>query len=151
MSLAITLHLLASVIWVGGMFFAYMALRPVAAQLLEAPMRLTLWAQVFERFFPYVWGSIIILLLTGLWITFSVLGGMGSAGMHVHTMLMLGIIMMLIFGHIYFAPFKRLKQAVETADWAMGGAKLGQIRMLIGINLCLGLLVVVIASMGRYW
>lgn len=151
MSLAITLHLLASVIWVGGMFFAYMALRPVAAQLLEAPMRLTLWAQVFERFFPYVWGSIIILLLTGLWITFSVLGGMGSAGMHVHTMLMLGIIMMLIFGHIYFAPFKRLKQAVETADWAMGGAKLGQIRLLIGINLCLGLLVVVIASMGRYW
>jgi uncharacterized membrane protein len=151
MSLAITLHLLASVIWVGGMFFAYMALRPVAAQLLEAPMRLTLWAQVFERFFPYVWGSIIILLLTGLWITFSVLGGMGSAGMHVHTMLMLGVIMMLIFGHIYFAPFKRLKQAVEMADWAMGGAKLGQIRMLIGINLCLGLLVVVIASMGRYW
>ncbi|MDO9239917.1 MAG: hypothetical protein Q7U30_07875, partial [Methylicorpusculum sp.] len=89
MSLAITLHLLATVIWVGGMFFAYMALRPVAAQLLEVPMRLTLWAQVFERFFPYVWGSIIILLLTGLWITFSVLGGMGSAGMHVHTMLML--------------------------------------------------------------
>ncbi|MDO8842928.1 MAG: CopD family protein [Methylicorpusculum sp.] len=151
MSLAITLHLLATVIWVGGMFFAYMALRPVAAQLLEVPMRLTLWAQVFERFFPYVWGSIIILLLTGLWITFSVLGGMGSAGMHVHTMLMLGIIMMLIFGHIYFAPFKRLKQAVEMADWAMGGAKLGQIRLLIGINLSLGLLVVVIATMGRYW
>ena len=37
MAIAIPLHLLAAVIWVGGMFFAYMALRPVAASLLEPP------------------------------------------------------------------------------------------------------------------
>ena len=46
MAIAIALHLLAAVIWVGGMFFAYMALRPAAASLLEPPLRLPLWSQV---------------------------------------------------------------------------------------------------------
>lgn len=39
MPLAITLHVLSAVVWVGGMFFAWMALRPVAASLLEPPPR----------------------------------------------------------------------------------------------------------------
>jgi len=65
MALAFTLHLLAVVIWVGGMFFAYMALRPVAGTLLEPPVRQALWAGVFKRFFPWVWASIVVLLGTG--------------------------------------------------------------------------------------
>ena len=54
--LAITLHLLAAVIWVGGMFFAYMALRPATGSL-EPSIRLTLWSQTLKRFFPWVWIS----------------------------------------------------------------------------------------------
>jgi len=42
MVVAIPLHFLATVIWVGGMFFAYMALRSVAASLLEPAQRLPL-------------------------------------------------------------------------------------------------------------
>src|SRR3990167_2973089 len=150
MSVMITLHLLAAVIWVGGMFFAYMALRPVAASLLEPPVRLTLWAQVFTRFFPWVWASVLLLLGTGLWMTFGIFGGMKYVGIHVHIMLLLGIIMMLLFFHIYFAPSSRLKQAVAARDWQTGGAKLGQIRKLIAVNLSLSLLVVAIAAAGRY-
>lgn len=150
MSVAIALHLLASTIWVGGMFFAYVALRPVTAGLLEPPVRLTLWARVFERFFPWVWAAVILLLGTGLWMTFAVFGGMGTVGMHVHLMLALGVVMMLIFLHLYFAPYRKLAKAVETEDWPTGAAQLGVIRRLIGINLVLGLLVVVIASGGRY-
>lgn len=150
MSLAIALHLLASTIWVGGMFFAYMALRPVAAGLLEPPTRLTLWARVFERFFPWVWAAVIVLLGSGLWMTFAVFGGMAQVGLHAHLMMALGVIMMLIFLHIYFAPYRRLSQAVEKEDWPAGAVQLGLIRRLIGINLILGLLVVAIASGGRY-
>jgi len=58
--------------------------------------------------------------------------------------------MMLLFLHVYFAPFKRLKLAVAAADWPAGAGKLAQIRLLVGINLLLGLLVVAIASGGRY-
>lgn len=150
MALAVTLHLLAAVIWVGGMFFAYMALRPVAGSLLEPPVRQTLWAGVFKRFFPWVWLSIVVLLGTGFWMIFAELGGMANVGLHVHIMLLLGILMMLLFMHIYFGPFRRLKQAVEENNWETGGAKLNQIRLLIKINLILGLLVVIVATFGRY-
>ena len=58
MGIALLLHALAAVVWVGGMFFAHMALRPVAASLLEPPQRLALWVGVFSRFFPWVFVAI---------------------------------------------------------------------------------------------
>lgn len=151
MSLLFALHVLAAVIWVGGMFFAYMALRPVAASLLEPPVRLTLWVQVFQRFFPWVWLSVAVLLVSGLWMIFGFLGGMGGVRWHVHLMLTLGLVMMLIYAHVYFAPFRRLKLAVAAGNWADGSTRLGQIRKLIATNLTLGLLVVAVATAGRYW
>ncbi len=150
MALALTLHLLAAVIWIGGMFFAYMALRPVAGNLLEPPVRLALWSGVFKRFFPWVWLSIIVLLGSGFWMIFAELGGMANVGIHINIMLGLGILMMLLFMHAYFGPFRRLQHAVIESDWKTGGAKLNQIRVLIKTNLILGLLVVIIATAGRY-
>jgi len=150
MPLAISLHLLAAVIWVGGMFFAWMILRRVTGELLEPPLRLTLWYHVFQRFFPWVWASVIVLLATGLWMLFGTFGGMAGAGVHVHLMLVTGLAMMAIFLHIWFAPFARLGRAVAGEDWPTGGKQLARIRRLIGINLILGLATVVIASAGRH-
>ena len=125
MGVAVLLHVLGVVIWVGGMFFAYMALRPVAAVQLEPPLRLRLWAGVFGRFFPWVWASIAVILATGFWIIFAIFGGMANAGMYVHLMLTLGLVMMAIFMHVYFAPYRRLKAAVQAEDWPAGGKALG--------------------------
>ncbi|MDG1687720.1 MAG: CopD family protein [Gammaproteobacteria bacterium] len=147
--LAITLHLLAAVIWVGGMFFAYMALRP-AASFLEPSLRLPLWSQTFRRFFPWVWVSVITLLASGFWLI-KQYGGMGEVGPHVHIMLLLGIIMMLMFLHVFFAPHKKLGRAVESQDWETGAKALNQIRLLISINLLLGLIVTVIGSAGQFY
>jgi len=151
MAIAIVLHLLPAVIWVGGMFFAYMALRPVAASQLEPPARLSLWVGVFNRFFPWVFASIALILASGLWIVYAVFGGFAATGLYVHVMLVLGILMMLIFFHVFFAPFKRLKQSVAQEDWPNGGRQLAQIRIMIGINLLLGLLTIAVASGGRYF
>lgn len=150
-SLLIALHLLAAVIWVGGMFFAYVCLRPVAATQLEPPMRLTLWVGTFGKFFPWVWASVILLPLTGYWMLFSLFGGFANAPIYVHLMNGLGIIMILIYLHVFFAPYRRLKQAVLKQDWPTGGQKLGQIRMLVGLNTLLGVITVAIASGGRYF
>ncbi len=59
--------------------------------------------------------------------------------------------MMLLFLHVYFAPFQRLKRAVAASEWTDGSVHLGQIRRLVGINLLLGLIVVAVAAGGRYW
>ncbi len=151
MALLVVLHVLAAVVWVGGMVFAYMFLRPVAGAQLEPPARLTLWVGVFGRFFPWVWASVIVLLGTGFYMIFGLLGGMGGVGLYVHVMLVLGIVMMAIFLHIFFAPYGRLKRAVAAQDWPVGGKALAQIRLLVGTNTLLGLLTVAIASGGRFF
>ena len=149
MGIAILLHVLAAVIWVGGMFFAYVCLRPVAAGL-DAPVRLKLWADVLGRFFGWVWTAVVVLLATGFWMIFSVLGGMKSAGPHVHLMLGIGVLMMLLTAHVYFAPLRRLRLAVAGQDWAAAGKNLSQVRVFVGVNLVLGLLVAAVGSGGRY-
>lgn len=147
MDVARWLHILSTTVWVGGMFFAYVALRPVAASVLEPPLRLPLWHGTLARFFQWVWLSVGLLLATGLHMTMK-LGGF-AAPLHARVMLILGVIMMLVFAHVFFAPFARLGRAVASGDWPAGGAALGQIRRLVGINLILGIVTITIATAGR--
>lgn len=148
MEIAVALHVLSVVIWVGGMFFAYMALRPAAVEVLEPPLRLSLWVATFQRFFPWVWISVIVILTSGLWLV-KVLGGFPVVPVYIHIMFGLGLLMMLIFAHVYFAPFRRLKRSVSEKDWASAGRALSQIRVLVGVNLTLGLITVAVATAGR--
>jgi len=150
MGVALLLHLLSAVIWVGGMFFAWMVLRPVAASQLEPPVRLALWAGVFGRFFPWVFTAMAVLLVTGFWMVLVFYGGFDAVGLHVYAMLGGGVLMMLIFLHVFFAPYRRLRNSVAATDWPAGARALGQIRVLVGVNLLLGLLVSALASGGRY-
>lgn len=144
-----SLHIFGVMVWIGGMFFAHMALRPTAATVLQPPERLQLLAGVFTRFFIWVKISIVLLFVSGLWLI-HILGSFAKAGWHVHLMFLIAVIMTIIFGVIYAVPFKALKAAVTTKQWPAGGAAMAQIRKLVGINLILGLFVLVIGVSGRY-
>ena len=144
MLIAKFLHILALMVWVGGMFFAHNALRPVAAVVLEPPQRLTLLAGIFTKFFAWVWLAIALILASGLYM----MALLGKPPLYVTLMAVIGIVMMLIFGHIFFAGFRRLKRAVAAQDWKAGGAAMAQIRKLVGINLVLGLITIAIGSLG---
>jgi uncharacterized membrane protein len=146
MTFALFLHLISVVLWVGGMFLAYVAVRPAAAAL-EPPQRLALWEGIFRRFFPWVWVAVILILGSG----FFMMHHMSPVPPYVLVMAVIGLVMSMIFMHIFFAPFGRLKRAVAAQDWKSGGAALGQIRMLVGVNLALGLLNVAVAVLGRVW
>ena len=143
-ALTLVIHVLAVVIWVGGMFFAYMALRP-AALTLEPGERLPLWSRSFARFFPWVWAAVTLILATGLWMM-----AQGKLGLYVHIMFGLGLVMMAIFAHVFFAPYRRLKAAVAAEDWPEGGKRLAQIRQLVGINTLIGVIVIATGAGGRY-
>ncbi len=151
MHLALTLHLLGVIVWVGGMFFAYMALRPAAVEILQAPFRLRLWEAVFKRFFPWVWLAIVFILGSGYYIIFGLIGGFANTAVYVHIMHGLGIVMVLIYLHVFFAPFNRLKKSNATESWEQAGAALAQIRWLIALNLTIGLIIVVVTTAGRYF
>jgi uncharacterized membrane protein len=139
------LHILGFTVWIGGMFFAYMVLRPIAAARLEPAQRLPLWEGIFGKFFFWVWLSVALILMSGLYM----MAQIGKPPVYVSAMFILGISMMLIFTHVFFAPYRRLKRAVAAQDWKAGSAALAQIRLLVGVNLCLGLVTIAIGALGR--
>ncbi len=150
MTILVTLHVLAAVIWVGGMFFAYMVLRQSAGPL-EPAVRLALWHRVFRRFFPWVWASIVLLLVSGYAMIFLYLGGFAGAGLHVHLMQGTGILMMLLFLHLFFVPWRRFRHAFERETFPEAAKALDQIRRIVAINLVLGLVTVMVGASGRFW
>ncbi|MFZ2004910.1 MAG: hypothetical protein WB697_19210 [Stellaceae bacterium] len=145
-SIAAILHTISAVVWVGGMFFAYIVLRPATGPL-EPAARLALWRRVFAGFFAWVFAAGVLLLITG----FTLLLGGYAAGLHVHLMMAVGIIMILIFLHLYFAPWKRFRAALDAGDNIAAAAQLNHIRILVMVNLILGLITVAIGGSGRYW
>ena len=148
--LLLAVHLLAAVFWVGGMAFAYTVLRP-AAGALDPAVRLPLWRRVFARFLPFVGVSIVALLAGGLTLIFLVFERPANAPAYVNIMATIGIVMMLLFLHLIFAPWRRFCDAVERAALPEAAKSLNQIRIIVGINLLLGILTIVIGGTGRYW
>jgi len=142
MIIGMTLHVLAAVIWVGGMFFAHMVLRPSAGPL-EPAVRLSLWSRVFPRFFFWVWLSVASLLVSGFGMVFLGLGGFAAVAGSVDAMTA-------IFAYIYFAPWPRFRRAVSAADWPIAAANLRAIRLLVTTNLTLGLVTSAIGASGPY-
>lgn len=133
-------HILCATIWIGGMFFAHMALRP-SLTVLEPPQRLALMQQVLRRFFLIVWHAMPLMIASGLWIIIGVHGGMGGVPASVHVMMLIGLIMAGIFVYIFMMPWRSFRAAPD-------GAGLARIRGLIGINLILGLITTVIGALG---
>ncbi|OIQ99933.1 copper resistance protein D [mine drainage metagenome] len=144
------LHLLAVLIWVGGMFFAYVVLRPAAVDVLQPPERLRLWDNVFHRFFNWVWGAIGAILASGLYMIY-LYGGMAHVPRYIHVMLLLGLVMMGIYVYVFFACYVQFKLQVAKEHWKEAGAILGKIRKLIGVNVTLGLITVCVAVVGKLW
>lgn len=130
------LHIISAIAWLGGVSFMLFALRPAAVELLAPPQRLPLITQILRRFFLLVWPAIAILLVTGLAMLLRV--GMKNAPLGWHLMFGIGLLMFALFGHLYFGPFRRLKQAVSASNWAEGGRRVGQIATLASISLALG-------------
>jgi len=137
-AIAEALHVVSAVTWVGGMIFAILALRPGLKDL-EPPLRLTFFSGVLKRFFLIVWLAVIVILLSGYWLP-----------VHVHVMHAGGLLMCLLFFWLFFRLFLPLRKAVRNSDWKASALLADRLRLLVTINLLLGIAVVVVASTGRY-
>jgi uncharacterized membrane protein len=141
-------HVVATVIWVGGMFVMHFAVRPSAVQTLEPPQRLALLAAALGRFFAWVAAAAIAILASGLAM---ILGAGGFKVVHasVHLMFAFGLVMIAIFAFIRLAPYVRLRRAVAERQWPVAAQHLDRIRKLVALNLALGVLTIGIATLGR--
>ncbi|ABI56317.1 CopD family protein [Alkalilimnicola ehrlichii MLHE-1] len=149
MSILLTVHMLATVIWVGGMFFSWMILRPASA-VLEGPDRLALWSDVLSRFFKWVWVVVIAITVSGYWLVYGYYGGMENVRLYVHLMSATAWLMIAVFLFAYFLPYRRFQVAVAEGDSAMACRHMTGIRRLVLTNLVLGLFTTVTATAGPF-
>jgi len=149
MTFAYVLHLLGAVLWVGGMAFGILALRP-ALSALPGPQRLELLRGAYRRFFLIVWHAAPVMLITGYALLFGWFGGFAGAGWHVHVMHLTGLVMTVLFLIIFFGPWRAMRAALDVGDTGAAAAAADKVRLLVTTNLALGLFTVIIAGWGRF-
>lgn len=147
MKIALLLHLAGAVVWIGGMFFAYFALRP-AATMLDPSHRLPLWADTLGRFFRWVWIAVALILGSGFYML-TEMAELARVPFTIHMMLYVGVAMAFIFAYVFFVPFSALNRAVAAQDWRAGGAALNVVRKAVAFNLALGFANLAIATIGQ--
>jgi len=148
-----SIHLLALIVWIGGMFFTLFCLRP-SLTVLEGPMRLRLMHEVLRRFFGVVSVAAVLVLLSGAWMLSSAARSASNAGIGFnmpldwYAMIGLFFLMLVVFGHVRVVLFPRLARAVTAQRWADGAAALGAIRWDVTLNLVVGIFIIVFVRLG---
>ena len=162
-ALMVFLHVLAVVVWVGGMFLMHFAVRPAAVAQLPPAQRLPLLAEILGRFFGWVTVAVLLVIVTGVAMIFGIGAAAGAAeagkgafgeGMRlahgsVHVMFAAGLAMSLIFAFIRLAPFPRLRSALAAQQLPAAAGHLDLIRRMVAVNLVLGVLTIATATLGR--
>ena len=151
MAYLLAIHVLSAVVWVGGMFFALIVLRPAVGPL-EPAVRLPLWRRVFARFFPAVGVAVLALLATGHAMILIELGGFSEIDLSIHLMQGTGVLMALIYlCASRRAPIAAFLKALDAGTLPEAGRAIERIRWLITVNLAIGVVTLVIATTGHYW
>ena len=147
--IAITAHVLAVIVWIGGMFFGFVALRP-AMRDMDTLAAARFWCALLSRFLPWVWAAIVVLLVSGTYMVFNGFGGFRQLPWFVQFMMGIGIFMMMLTGHLTFSAFKKLKRALAASNGALASKTMQQIRLVMDVNLLLGIVVVIVIMSGAY-
>ncbi len=141
--LVLAVHLLSWATWLGGVAYALFVLRP-SLGLLDTTQRNSVQLQTLRRFFRLVWHVMPLVLITGWLMLAFPLGGFNNPDWHVQTMQALGVVMALLFAYAFFGPFRKARRALRPQPGTFE-----TIRSLLGVNLVLGAVTVVVASLDH--
>ena len=146
-------HLLSVIVWVGGLAFSHLFLRPALSEL-DPPVKARLMLAVLSRFLnaALVLGTLTVLsggALMGSMAKHAIKGAGPLMPWEYLLMAVLGVAMWLALGHVRFVLYKRLQRAVQGLDWSVANATLGSIRQWVLFNLCLGLVIITAVVIGR--
>ncbi|CAN7156417.1 CopD family protein [Variovorax paradoxus] len=142
------IHLLAAAFWVGGMATLHFAVRPAAVATLEPPLRLRTMAAVLRRFFVGVDAAVTLLFVTGVAMIL-LAGGFRAVHWRIEAMMGIALVMAGIYVYIRASVFKALRRAVEESAWPVAAGRLNTVRLLVTVNLALGVAVFGVAILGR--
>lgn len=145
------LHILATAVWIGGAAFVHFILKP-ASRSIDPQQAGKLFGLVAKRFSKVAWGSIIILLVTGYLKTpdglmFDTSSEMGMM-LTIKHILVAGVLVVGLTIGLYVVP--SMQKAAPKPGEAPSAAFIGyqeKLNTFASINLVLGVLVVIVASM----
>ena len=150
-SLIQALHGIAATAWVGGIFFAYMALRPAANKTLEPAQRIRLWQSAYSHFFPWVWLFIATLLITGYVDLFARFGGLANQSPYLIVMHITGLLMVTFFCYLYFILYRTLTRHVTDDNMESAVKVINKMRPVMALNLSLGIFITAVGISGSYF
>ena len=129
--------------------FVVMVLRPAVAGL-EAGERLAVWRRVLPKFFPWVAGSIVLLVITGIGALLLYYGELFGAGVHIDVMILFAIVMAAFYLYVLVLPWRGFRKAFDRGDFAVAATQLERIRVVVVTNLGLGLATSFIGAAGTF-
>jgi len=139
--LVLAVHLIAMAAWVGGMVYALVVVRKALSVLDSAP-RMQVHLITLKRFFLVVWHAVVLSILTGYAMIWDY-GGFAHLHWSINVMNLLGLVMTAVFLFLFFGPYRKLRRAIRPSP-----ELLARVRLLVTVNLVLGLGVIVVASVG---
>ena len=149
MSVVLPIHILATIILLGGMFFASVAVRP-GTRGLEVDAALVLWHRMLSRFFAWASVSMLLILVTGIGMVFLKFGGFsGVPAIHRGNMA-IGLPAIALYAYVYFGPWQRYNETLSRGDWIAAQKNITRVRTLMAIVLALGLVASAVSAAGRY-
>ncbi|MDR1854867.1 MAG: CopD family protein [Azoarcus sp.] len=139
--LALFLHLVGVVLWVGGMAF-------IRVCLISPALTGAQWAEALERFFPLAWMSIALIVVSGGFML-SVTGAANAPWAWL-AMSVLGTAMIIVFASIRFGPWVELRVALARGGLAQAQARaaIARIEKRLDVTLALAILTATMATLG---
>jgi len=150
MTFVLPIHVLATIIWLGGLFLLSVVFAPSARRLDQAPA-LFMWHNVLSRFFILAWICMALILVTGIALVFLAFGGFSGVPIIHRVNSAIGIPAIILYGYLYFVPWRRFRRAMWNNDLNAAEKSLGQARLLMAIIVSLGLVASVVSVAARYY
>jgi uncharacterized membrane protein len=148
--LVLAIHILAVIIWLGGLFFLVVVLGP-SAESLDAAGASSVWYRTLSRSLAWGWLSLVLIVVTGVAMVFLVFGGYGHLP-NIHRVNMaIGIPAIALYSYVYLMPWRQLGRAVRSSDRVVAAKKRHQVRTLLATILVLALSAAFMSALGRYY
>ena len=149
MTIVFPLHIVATIVLLGGLFFGLVVFRPIARDL-DIETALSLWQQMLSRFFAWGWVSLLLILATGISMVFLKFGGLSGVPMIHRGNMVIGIPAIVLFGYLFVGPWRQYRRTMSRRDWNAAKKEIRRVRVLMSIILVLGLVASVVSAVGRY-
>jgi uncharacterized membrane protein len=148
MTLALPIHIVAIVVWLGGLFLMSLVVQP-SIRGLDSRLALSLWSRTLSRFM--VWGSVSLIAIVASGIALVNLRFGGFSGMPtLHRLnMVIGIPAIALFAYVALVKWQRARRALARGDSIAAETSIRTIRRLMAIILAFGLIASIVSAVGR--